>query len=230
MNKSILILILLLISINLKSQINSDELKIIAIEGFSRQLIYPELFKVQFYLQEETRRNREGKIVQDTLERIEETLISELTKLGYKGNELKLQSYKSETTIYGEDRRIKEGKIYELELRNKEKVLELFENLRFEGLKGIEIINYYPELREIEEKLYELAIEDAKEKANKILEKMNYKIKDITFIEIELEPKNWLRTYPFNNSIYYNSNNPKFVFNNQPSLLKCIMKVKFSYE
>lgn len=225
-----IILILLLCSINLKSQVNSEGLKIMSIEGFSRDVLYPESYIVQFYLEEETRRTADGEIIQDTIENIERILMSKLTELGHEDNDLNLQVYKSETIIYGKERRIKEGKIYELELRDKEKVLLIFENLRFEGLKGIEVINYYPELREIENKLYELAIEDAKQKASNILERIDCEIKDVTFIEIDLEPERWLRTHPFGNLSYYNSGGPKFLFNNRPTLLKCTVKVRFSYE
>lgn len=232
MKKIIFILTTLVLTISVSGQISTltPNLKTIEIQGLSTKIIYPDYFKVLLYLKEETHRNSEGKIVKDSLEIIEKHLFKKIKELGFSEKQLNLQSFESQTLIYSKERKILEGKIYEIEIDDKKDVLLIFKELRFEGLEGIEVLNLYGDLQNVENELYHQALKDAKEKAKTLLKELGYVIDEVNEISIELMPESFLRTYPYNGHIWYNSNKPKFKFNDQPKLLRAIVKAKFTYK
>lgn len=214
-----------LISQNEQTIINS-----LTIEGFSQEIIHPISYKVQIHLREIVERTIRGYMPKDSLEDIDIRLKTDLMKLGYDIKELEIHSFTSDAIDSGKNRRYFEGKIYELILTNKADVISLYNNLNFEGLRGLNVINVFPDLKEFEIRLYQNALKDARDKATIILSKMGYKIQNTSKITVDLQPEKWIRWYPFSASFYFSVNNPKFKFENYPTLMRCITKVTFTYK
>lgn len=231
MNKIIIFYILLLQISSLNAQNNNSNLKFITIEGFANEVINPKLYRVQVHIRENKKRNNKGIPIRDSTSNVEIRLFNNLSKLGFDSTDLNIQAIKTDELGNMLNEKYREEKVYVLDLKDKNDVIILFENLRFEGLIGLYSASIYPDLHEIENRIYKKAIENARNKAMLILEETGHDIQDMISIEIDLQPDSWIKRYPFYKDYSFKHyNRPAFEFENHQPVLKCQVTISYSYE
>jgi hypothetical protein len=147
-------------------------------------IIIPDSYKVQIMIQEEEQKINYQTIGKLPIDSVKNNLFRSLKK--YDINEKDLRQLGFSSRDLGQYPNYLSNITYELPLKNKQQGIQLINELRFPGIKGIVVKGQYSNAaQQITDSLYELALKDAFKNAQLLARKVNKTIGEVKNIQLQ---------------------------------------------
>jgi hypothetical protein len=146
--------------------------------------IIPDSYKVQIMIQEEEQKINYQTIGKLPIDSVKNNLFRSLKK--YDINEKDLRQLGFSSRDLGQYPNYLSNITYELPLKNKQQGIQLINELRFPGIKGIVVKGQYSNAaQQITDSLYELALKDAFKNAQLLARKVNKTVGEVKNIQLQ---------------------------------------------
>jgi uncharacterized protein YggE len=184
MKKLFGILPLFFLSQILTAQLSDRSLNTIDVIGSSKLTVIPESYKAQILIQEEEQKINYQTIGKLSIDSVKNNFFRALKKYNIDEKDLKIVGFSSREL--GQYPNFLSNIAYELSLKNRQQGVQLINELRFPGIKGIIVRGQYPNApQQIPDSLYELALKDAYRNAQIFARKVNKTIGEVKNIQLQ---------------------------------------------
>ena len=184
MKKLFAILPFFFLSEILTAQLTDRTLNTIDVIGSSKMTIIPDSYKAQIMIQEEEQKINYQIVGKLSIDSVKNNFFKSLKKYYVEEKDLKILAYSSREL--GQYPNYLSNIAYELPLKNKQQGLQLINELRFPGIKGILVKGQYTNAaQQITDSLYELALKDAYRTAQVFARKVNKTVGEVKNIQLQ---------------------------------------------
>lgn len=184
MKEFIFTLLFILLLATVTAQPGDSPLSTIDVQGTSKVLLVPDMYKVTFLIQEEEQRAQGYQVIGKlSIDSIKFNFFKQVKRYNIDEKEVKLIATSSrEISQYPN---VLINMLYECFLKNKEQGEKLVSELRLPGLKGVIVKAIYTNAAEkIQDSLYDGAVKDARRIATALAKKSNKAIGEVKNIEV----------------------------------------------